>query len=183
MEFNEKLQLLRRAKGISQEKLAEEIGVPQQLVAKWEEGDEIPDMHSLMALSDWFNVSLDEKYFYGDEELLFQVWVNLIDNAIKFSNLKGKIDVVLKQKNQIIEVQIKDHGIGMSEEEKDRIFKRFYQIDKSHSERGSGLGLAIAKRIVDLSGGTITVNSKENVGTTMIVSLPIEDETNRILIV
>ena len=60
MEFNEKLQLLRRAKGISQEKLAEEIGVPQQLVAKWEEGDEIPDMHSLMALSDWFNVSLDE---------------------------------------------------------------------------------------------------------------------------
>ena len=60
MEFNEKLQLLRREKGISQEKLAEEIGVPQQLVAKWEEGDEIPDMHSLMALSDWFNVSLDE---------------------------------------------------------------------------------------------------------------------------
>ena len=59
-EVNEKLQLLRRAKGISQEKLAEEIGVPQQLVAKWEEGDEIPDMHSLMALSDWFNVSLDE---------------------------------------------------------------------------------------------------------------------------
>ena len=60
MEFNEKLQLLRRAKGISQEKLAEEIGVPQQLVAKWEDGNEIPDMHSLMALSDWFNVSLDE---------------------------------------------------------------------------------------------------------------------------
>ena len=60
MEFNEKLQLLRRAIGISQENLAEEIGVPQQLVAKWEEGDEIPDMHSLMALSDWFNVSLDE---------------------------------------------------------------------------------------------------------------------------
>ena len=130
-----------------------------------------------------FNVSLDEKYFYGDEELLFQVWINLIDNAIKFSNLKGKIDVVLKQKNQTIEVQIKDHGTGMSEEEKDRIFKRFYQIDKSHSEQGSGLGLAIAKRIVDLSGGTITVNSKENVGTTMIVSLPVEDETNRILIV
>ena len=76
-----------------------------------------------------------------------------------------------------------DEFLGMSEEEKDRIFKRFYQIDKSHSEQGSGLGLAIAKRIVDLSGGTITVNSKENVGTTMIVSLPVEDETNRILIV
>ena len=71
----------------------------------------------------------------------------------------------------------------MDEDECKQVFTRFYQIDKSHSEQGSGLGLAIAKRIVDLSGGTITVNSKENVGTTMIVSLPIEDETNRILIV
>ena len=60
MEFNEKLQLLRRTKGISQEKLAEEIGVSRQVISKWEEGDEIPDMHGLMALSDWFNVSLDE---------------------------------------------------------------------------------------------------------------------------
>lgn len=60
MEFNEKLQLLRRTRGISQEKLAEEIGVSRQVISKWEEGDEIPDMHDLMALSDWFNVSLDE---------------------------------------------------------------------------------------------------------------------------
>lgn len=60
MEFNEKLQLLRRTRGISQEKLAEEIGVSRQVVSKWEEGDEIPDMYDLMALSDWFNVSLDE---------------------------------------------------------------------------------------------------------------------------
>ena len=60
MEFNEKLQLLRRTRGISQEKLAEEIGVSRQVISKWEEGDEIPDMHDLMALSDWYNVSLDE---------------------------------------------------------------------------------------------------------------------------
>ncbi|MDO4925037.1 MAG: helix-turn-helix transcriptional regulator [Turicibacter sp.] len=60
MEFNEKLQLLRRTRGIFQEKLAEEIGVSRQVISKWEEGDEIPDMHDLMALSDWFNVSLDE---------------------------------------------------------------------------------------------------------------------------
>ena len=60
MEFNEELQLLRRTRGISQEKLAEEIGVSRQVISKWEEGDEIPDMHDLMALSDWFNVSLDE---------------------------------------------------------------------------------------------------------------------------
>lgn len=60
MEFNEKLQLLRRTRGISQEKLAEEIGVSRQVISKWEEGDEIPDMYDLMALSEWFNVSLDE---------------------------------------------------------------------------------------------------------------------------
>ncbi len=60
MDFNEKLKLLRRTKGISQEKLAEEIGVPSQLISKWEQGDEIPDIRSLMVLSDWFNVSLDE---------------------------------------------------------------------------------------------------------------------------
>ena len=60
MEFNEKLQLLRRTRGISQEKLAEEIGVSRQVISKWEEGNEIPDMYDLMALSDWFNVSLDE---------------------------------------------------------------------------------------------------------------------------
>lgn len=60
MDFNEKLQLLRKSRGISQEKLAEEIGVSRQLITQWEEGDEIPDMHSLMALSEWFNVSLDE---------------------------------------------------------------------------------------------------------------------------
>ncbi|BEH92020.1 MAG: helix-turn-helix domain-containing protein [Turicibacter sp.] len=60
MEFNEKLQLLRQTKGISQEMLAEEIGVPKKLVVDWEAGKELPDMHNLMAISDWFNVSLDE---------------------------------------------------------------------------------------------------------------------------
>ena len=60
MNLGEVIYAHRKAKGLSQEKLAEEIGVPQQLVAKWEDGNEIPDMHSLMALSDWFNVSLDE---------------------------------------------------------------------------------------------------------------------------
>lgn len=60
MEFNEKLKLLRSMRGISQEKLAEELGISTQLVSKWEEGDEIPDIQDLMALSDWFDISLDE---------------------------------------------------------------------------------------------------------------------------
>lgn len=126
-----------------------------------------------------FNISMEEKYFYGDEELIFQIWVNLIDNAIKFSKQKGKINITLKEKKKenVLEVKIKDNGIGMSEEEKEKIFTRFYQIDKSHSKSGSGLGLAIVKRIVELSNGKIDVKSKENDGTTMIVKLPLEKKT------
>ncbi len=70
----------------------------------------------------------------------------------------------------------------MSKEEMKRIFSRFYQIDKSHFSEGNGLGLAIVKRIIELSEGTIEVTSEENVGTLMTVNLPIEEETNKILI-
>jgi len=130
-----------------------------------------------------FNISLEEKYFFGDEELTYQIWINLIDNAIKFSKTNGKIDITLKEKDGVLEYRIRDYGIGMSEDESKNIFARFYQIDKSHSEKGSGLGLAIVKRIVELSDGNIEVQSKENKGTTIIVKLPIEKETNKVLIV
>lgn len=70
----------------------------------------------------------------------------------------------------------------MNKEEIKKIFSRFYQIDKSHSSEGNGLGLAIVKRIIELSEGTIEVSSKENVGTLIIVNLPIEEKTNKILI-
>ena len=129
-----------------------------------------------------FNVSLEEKYFLGDEELIFQVWVNLIENAIKYSNQNGKIDITLRQVNDYLEVKIRDYGKGMREEELTKIFSRFYQIDRSHSSEGNGLGLAIVKRIVELSEGTIEVASQENVGTTMTVKLPVKTATNRILI-
>lgn len=129
-----------------------------------------------------FNVSMEKKYFYGDEELIFQIWINLIDNAIKFSKQNGKIDITLEEKNDKLEIKIKDSGIGMDEEHRKRIFSRFYQIDKSHSEEGNGLGLAIVKRIIELSNGEIGVESQENIGTTVIVRLPVEKEINKILI-
>jgi len=130
-----------------------------------------------------FNISLEEKYFYGDGELTFQAWGNLIENAIKFSKPHGKIDISLKEKENWIEIKIKDNGIGMSEDEKKRIFTRFYQIDKSHSEQGSGLGLAIVKRIIELSKGTIDVESQKDIGTTITVNLPIEKEKSEVLVV
>ena len=129
-----------------------------------------------------FNVSLQEKYFFGDEELMFQVWINLIDNAIKFSNHNGKIDITLNLENDYLVVQIRDYGKGMDEEKTKKIFSGFYQIDKSHSSEGSGLGLAIVQRTIELSKGTIEVKSKVNEGTTMIVKLPVKNETNKVII-
>lgn len=129
------------------------------------------------------NVSLEEKIFLGDEDLIFQVWVNIIDNAIKFSNEGGSIDIKVYEKDGNINVEIKDRGIGMKEEELEKVYDRFYQIDKSHSKEGSGLGLAIVKRIVELSEGKIEIKSKENKGTTVIVKLPVTSEKNNKIII
>ena len=129
------------------------------------------------------NVSLEGKIFLGDEDLIFQVWVNIIDNAIKFSNEGGSIDIKVYEKDENINVEIKDHGIGMKEEELEKVYDRFYQIDRSHSREGSGLGLAIVKRIVELSEGKIEIKSKENKGTTVIVKLPVTSEKNNKIII
>lgn len=129
------------------------------------------------------NVSLEEKIFLGDEELIFQVWINLLENAIKFSSENDTIKVKEYKENDKINVKIKDNGIGMQEDEIEKAFERFYQIDKSHTEEGSGLGLAIVKRIIELSEGTIKIESKENRGTTVIVELPMKkDKSNKIVI-
>lgn len=129
------------------------------------------------------NVSLEEKIFLGDEDLIFQVWVNIIDNAIKFSNEGESIDIKIYEKDSNINVEIKDHGIGMKEEELEKVYDRFYQIDRSHSKEGSGLGLAIVKRIVELSEGKIEIKSKENKGTIVIVKLPVTSEKNNKIII
>ena len=129
------------------------------------------------------NVNLQENIFLGDEELIFQVWINLLENAIKFSNANSEIDIkVINQDNEIL-VTIKDYGIGMKEDEIEKAFERFYQIDKSHYEEGSGLGLSIVKRIIELSDGKIEMQSKENKGTTVIIKLPILNEKNNKIII
>lgn len=120
-----------------------------------------------------FNVSLKEQEFWGEKDLMYQVWMNIIENSIKFSKQDGQIDVKMKTNQDSIIVEIKDYGIGMEEEAK-KIFDRFYQVDKSHTKPGAGLGMTIAKRIVELSGGKIEVTSKLNESTTFIVTLPIK---------
>ena len=98
--------------------------------------------------------------------------MNLIENAIKYSKEQGQIDIKMKEVDENLLIEIKDYGQGMTKEECEKIFDRFYQVDKTHSERGAGLGLAIVKRIIELSNGKIRVESQVNKGTTFIIELP-----------
>ena len=119
-----------------------------------------------------FNLDLDEITIFSDEALFMQVWLNLISNAIKFSNDGGDINIILKKYGQDAVLTIKDEGIGMSKEVKERIFERFYQGDTSRAKEGSGLGLALVKKILDISHCTIEVESEEGKGTTFVVRIP-----------
>ncbi|MBK9924415.1 MAG: GHKL domain-containing protein [Anaerolineales bacterium] len=120
------------------------------------------------------DVSLDELEIIADEDLLSQVWINLLHNAIKFTPQAGFIKVTLSPRDSFAEIRISDNGIGISEEDRERIFERFYKADKSRTRAsgGSGLGLSIVKKIVDLHNGTIKVESEQDKGTTFIVNLP-----------
>jgi signal transduction histidine kinase len=119
-------------------------------------------------------VTIDEIEILASEDLLSQVWSNLLHNSIKFTPAGGRITVLARADEAGIECRISDTGIGIPEESQSRIFERFYKVDKSRerSNAGSGLGLAIARKIVDLHQGTIRVESQIDVGTSVIVSLP-----------
>lgn len=107
----------------------------------------------------------------GYQEIFMQLWINLIGNAIKFTEPDGEIQIQLLSTDHEITVMIKDNGIGMNSQTLQRIFDRFYQGDSSHSVKGNGLGLALVKRILELSEGFIQVDSEENKGTRVTVTL------------
>lgn len=119
------------------------------------------------------DVDLDSVDYFGNADLLAQVWQNLISNAIKFVGDGGKIHIQLRKKAQSITVAIMDNGIGMDKEVQERVFERFYQGDVSHSTDGNGLGLTLAKQIIDLHEGKITLLSEKEKGTKFIVEIPI----------
>ena len=120
---------------------------------------------------DW-ELDLSPTLMTGQSELLAEVWINLLNNAIKFSPAGGKIQISCYATDQAY-VEITDQGCGMDEMTRKRIFERFYQGDTSHSKEGSGLGLCIVKKIVTLSGGEIHVRSTPGRGSTFRVSLPL----------
>lgn len=101
---------------------------------------------------------------HADADVIYQVIFNLVDNAVKFTQQGGFIEVSAKTENGKVTIKIKNSGVGISPEELSKIFERFYKVDRSRSldVKGAGLGLYIVKNMVELHGGQITVRSEEN---------------------
>lgn len=119
-----------------------------------------------------FDIDLDEIEYTGYENLLSHVWLNLIDNAVKFSPQNGQIRIRLKQLDGSVTFSIWDNGLPIPEADIDRIFNKFYQGNNSHASEGNGLGLALVRKIVAAAHGTINVTSSEDAGTEFVVALP-----------
>ncbi|HPJ11861.1 MAG TPA: PAS domain-containing sensor histidine kinase [Caldisericia bacterium] len=111
----------------------------------------------------------------GNPSLLLQVFRNLIENAIRYSPSQTKVEMIAQKISHTIHIQIQDQGYGIPAHEKERIFERFYRLDKSHSgdlSSGSGLGLSIVKHIMLLHQGSVSVDSKPGVGSTFHLQFP-----------
>lgn len=119
-------------------------------------------------------LDFDEYYVTASEELLKEVWINLLDNAIKFSKEKGKVSVSISESAGSISVSVSNDG-SISTENITHVFDKFYQVDRSHSTKGNGIGLAIVKRIVELHHGSVFVTSQSDV-TTFTVKLPCKSD-------
>ena len=118
-----------------------------------------------------FEVEFGEYMISANEELLKQVWINLIDNAIKFSPNGGVIEIDIEDQADQVSVSVANSGEEISLENQKRIFNKFYQADGSHSIEGNGIGLAVVKRVVDLHSGRVAVHSEHNI-TAFTVMLP-----------
>lgn len=121
----------------------------------------------------WLDLDLPKCEYNGNEELLNQMWVNLIGNAIKFTDENGEIGVSIdnSQKDFVV-VTVSDNGVGMTEDVKAHIFEKFYQADTSRKAEGNGLGLALVKTVADLMNAVVTVESELGKGSKFTVKLP-----------
>ena len=120
------------------------------------------------------DLDLNEVEFYGNEEMVQHVWVNLLGNAIKFSPRGGTLGVRLTREGNDAVVTVGDTGPGMDDDTRRRIFEKFYQGDTAHAAEGNGLGLSLVKRIVDLCQGSVDVESAPGQGSAFTVRLPVE---------
>ena len=118
-----------------------------------------------------FMIDFGEYDIAANEELLKQIWINLLDNAVKFSPDGGTIELQIRETKDTLCVSITNSGSEISPENQKRIFNKFYQADESHASEGNGVGLAIVKRGTQLHNGTVEVQS-DNGTTTFTVELP-----------
>ncbi len=122
-----------------------------------------------------FDTDIEEQILACDPEKIERIILNLISNAIKFSDYESTIFVNISIKENFVEISVKDTGVGIEEKYLDSIFKRYHQIDKTlrRNVEGSGIGLSLVKSIVELHGGKITVESEVGKGSTFKIQLPI----------
>ena len=113
----------------------------------------------------------EEVFVESDDELLSLVWNNLFSNAFKFTEPGGAVSVTMKSDGDYATVRVSDTGCGISPEVGKHIFEKFYQGDTSHAAQGNGLGLALVKRVVDIVGGDISVESEVGKGSTFTVKI------------
>ena len=108
-------------------------------------------------------------YLIANQKHIYQLIRNLIDNAIKYNVLNGKIYVTIKKNNNEVTISVKDTGVGISENDQKQIFERFYRVDKARSRKlgSSGLGLSIVRQVCNIYAATLSLESKINVGTTI----------------
>lgn len=125
------------------------------------------------------NYTKDKKVYAEVEETKISLAIsNLIENGIKYNNEGGSVDITVDTDNQNVFITISDTGIGIADEEINKIFDRFYRVDKNRDREtgGTGLGLAIAKSAVLMHNGSIKVLSRENEGTTFVINIPVEQK-------
>lgn len=116
-------------------------------------------------------IDFGEYLISANEELLKHVWINLLDNAIKFSPDYGALEIKIKQDEKYLSISISNNGEPISQQVQNKIFNKFYQADESHSSEGNGIGLAIVKKVTELHNGKVYVESTDNL-TTFTVKLP-----------
>ncbi len=114
---------------------------------------------------------LEEAEIFSSSGYLEIVWNNLLSNAVKFTDEGGRVEITLKKEGKFAVVKIRDTGCGISPETGKRIFDKFYQGDTSHAQEGNGLGLALVKKVIDILGGEISVESELGKGTLFTVVL------------
>lgn len=125
-----------------------------------------------------FDTDVEEKIISFDLDKMERIILNILSNSIKFTKEQGKIEIYIRESNEMLEIEISDDGIGIPQNKLNSIFERFKQVENNtiRSGEGSGIGLYLVKSLVDMHGGDIAVESELGSGTTFKISIPVELE-------